>query len=435
MKTYRPWNFEQTWLLPPSVLDFVPPEAPAHFIRELVRESLDLSEIYGEYTEERGYPPYHPAMMTALILYAYTQGVFSSRKIARACVQRVDFMAVTGLQKPNFRTITKFRARHLAALSGLFVQVLALCRRAGLANLGHVAIDGTKLEANASKHKAMSYARMKQAEKELEAVVGGWFERAEQEDRQEDEAYGEDHSGDEMPDWVANKEKRLQKIREAKAALEAEAKQEAEQRKQIRAQGRKPKHNADGTPGDQSQRNFTDPDSKILKSADGYVQGYNGQLAVDAEHQIIVAHDLTNQQNDVEMLLPMLAKVKRNTGRQTKEVSADAGYCSESNLRELIRRRIRGYVATGRQQHADSSPRGRLGHTPGTATYEMRLRLSKAGFRSRYRLRKQVVEPVIGQIKAVLGFTRFLLRGIEKVRHEWGLVCMASNLRKLAAAS
>ena len=413
----------------------MPPDDPAHFIRELVRESLDLSQIYAEYTEERGYPPYHPAMMTALILYAYSQGVFSSRKIARACVQRVDFMAVTGLQRPNFRTVTKFRARHLAALSGLFVQVLTLCRKAGLAKLGHVAVDGTKIEANASKHKAMSYARMKQQEKELEGVVRGWFEQAEEEDRREDETYGEDQSGDEMPDWVANKEKRLQKIREAKEALEAEAKQELAEREKIKARGSKPKHNADGTPGDKSQRNFTDPDSKILKTADGYVQGYNGQLAVDAEHQIIVAHDLSNRQNDVEMLDPILALVKRNTGRQATEVSADAGYCSESNLRRLNRRHIRGYIATGRQSHGDTSPRGRLGQTPGTATYEMRLRIAKAGFRSRYRLRKHVVEPVIGQIKAALGFTRFLLRGLDQVRHEWGLVCMASNLRKLAAAS
>lgn len=435
MKTFRPWDFDQSWLLPPSVLDFVPPEHPAHFIRDLVRESLDLGEIYASYTEERGYPPYHPAMMTALVLYAYSQGVFSSRKIARACIQRVDFMAVTGLQKPNFRTVTKFRARHLVALSGLFVQVLTLCRKAGLASLGHVAVDGTKIEANASKHKAMSYARMKKAEKELEGVVRGWFERAEEEDRLEDEKYGEERSGDEMPDWVANKEKRLQKIREAKAALEAEAKQEASRREEIKARGRKPKHNADGTPGDTSQRNFTDPDSKILKAADGYVQGYNGQLAVDADHQIIVAHDLINRQNDVEMLDPMLALVKRNTGRQAKEVSADAGYCSESNLRKLNRRHVRGYIATGRQRHGDKSQRARLGHTPGTATYAMRLRIAKAGFRSRYRLRKHVVEPVIGQIKSALGFTRFLLRGLEKVRHEWALVCMASNLRKLAAAS
>jgi len=204
-------------------------------------------------------------MMTALILYAYSQGVFSSRKIARACVQRVDFMAVTGLQKPNFRTVTKFRARHLSALSGLFRQVLTLCHRAGLAKLGYVAIDGTKLAANASKHKAMSYARMKQEEKELEGVVRAWFERAEEEDRREDEEYGEDNSGDEMPVWVANKEKRLEKIREAEAALEAEAQLELKQRDEIKARGRKPKHNAHGTPGDKSQRNFTDSDSRILR--------------------------------------------------------------------------------------------------------------------------------------------------------------------------
>ena len=435
MKTFRPWDFEQSWLLPPSVLDFVPPEHPAHFVRDLVRESLDLSEIYAAYTEERGFPPYHPAMMTALILYAYSQGVFSSRKIARACTQRVDFMAVTGLQKPNFRTVNKFRARHLAALGNLFRQVLGLCRKAGLAKLGHVAVDGTKVKANASKHKAMSYARMKKAEQQDAQLIADWFAQAEKEDQLEDQMYGEDNSGDEMPDWVANREKRLQKIREAKAALEAEAKQEAEGRDRLKAKGRKPKHKADGTPGDKSQRNFTDPDSKILKTADGYIQGYNGQLAVDADHQIIVAHALTNEQNDVEMLDPMLALVKKNTGRQAKEVSADAGYCSESNLQKLNRRHIRGYVATGRQRHGTDSKRGRLGQKPGTATYEMRVRIAKGGFRSRYRLRKQVVEPVIGQIKSALGFTRFLLRGLEKVRHEWALVCMASNLRKLAAAS
>lgn len=435
MKTFRPWNLEQTWLLPPSVQDFVPPDHPAHFVRDLVRESLDLREIYASYSEERGFPPFHPAMMTALILHAYSQGVFSSRKMARACVQRVDFMAVTGMQKPNFRTINKFRARHLEALSGLFVQVLQLCREAGLASLGHVAIDGTKIEANASKHKAMSYARMKKAETELEDIVQGWMRRAEEEDEAEDELYGADRSGDEMPDWVANKEKRLRKIREAKEALEAEAKKEASEREELRARGKKPRHKADGTPGDKAQRNFTDPESKILKTNGGYIQGYNGQLAVDADHQVIVAHDLTNEQNDVEMLDPMLARVKRNTGRQAREASADAGYCSERNLKKLRQRHIRGYVATGRQRHGDNPSRSRLGKTPGTATFEMRVRLAKAGYRSRYRLRKQIVEPVIGQIKSALGFTRFLLRGLDKVRLEWGLVCLGSNLRKLAAAS
>lgn len=432
MKTFRPWELEQTWLLPPSVHDFVPAEHPAHFIRDLVRESLDLSAILDTYTEERGYPPYHPAMMTALILYAYSQGLFSSRKIARACIQRVDFMAVTGMQKPNFRTINKFRGRHLAALSGLFMQVLKLCREAGLVSLGHVAIDGTKVKANASKHKAMSYARMKKAEKELEDIVKSWFDRAAEEDEREDELYGKDRSGDEMPDWVANREKRLQKIKEAKAALEREAAEEAKERDERKAKGKKLRHKADGTPGDKAQRNFTDPESKILKTADGYIQGYNGQIAVDADHQIIVAHDLINEQNDVEMLDPMLAQVKRNTGRQAREVSADAGYCSEKNLKKLRRRHIRGYVATGRQNHG-AKKKGRLGQTPGTATYEMRLRIEKAGHRSRYRLRKYVVEPVIGQIKSAMGFDRFLLRGLEKVRHEWGLVCLASNLRKLAA--
>jgi transposase len=227
-KTFRPWDVSQTWLLPPSLLDFVPAEHPAHFVRELVRETLDLREIFAVYREEREFPPYHPAMMTALLLYAYSQGVFSSRKIAKACQERVDFMAVTGLQKPDFRTVSDFRKRHLAALSGLFVQVLRLCREAGLVKLGHVALDGTKMKANASKHKAMSYARMKELEPKLVSEVQQWLERAAKEDDDDDDEHGPDARGDELPDWVANKQKRLEKLREAKAALEAEAKAEVE---------------------------------------------------------------------------------------------------------------------------------------------------------------------------------------------------------------
>jgi transposase len=462
-KTFRPWVVNQTWLLPPSLLDFVPEDHPAHFVRELVRETLDLREIFAVYSEERGYPPYHPAMMTALLLYSYSQGVFSSRKIAKACQERVDFMAVTGLQKPDFRTVSDFRKRHLEALAGLFLQVLRLCREAGLVKLGHVALDGTKLKANASKHKAMSYARMKELEPKLAAEVQQWLERAAREDEDDDGEHGLDARGDELPDWVANKQKRLEKLREAKAALEAEGKAEVERksaqsRSDDKAEGDrtsadsssevKPRSNgvrserskqrrrphADGTPHDKAQRNFTDPDSRILFTGDGYLQGYNGQIAVDASSQVIVAQMLCNHQADAPLLVPMLNRIKQCNGRQAKELSADAGYCSEANLKALARRRIRGFVAVGRLRHGRNEQTGRWGTVVGTKIHQMRLRLARAGFRSRYRLRKQVVEPVFGQIKSVLGFARFLLRGLVNVSLEWAFICTTHNLRKLLAS-
>src|SRR6476660_4299932 len=197
-KTFREWNPEQSVMFPATVLDLVEKDDLVHFVRNLVLEQLDLSEIMGQYQEERGYPPMHPAMMTALLLYSYCQGIYSSRRIARACKQRVDYMALTGMQKPDFRTVNLFRQRHLEALGGLFQQVLRLCEKAGLVKLGHVALDGTRIRANGSKHKSMSYGRMKKAEKELTAEVKGWFEEAERMDRQEDELYGTDRQGDEL---------------------------------------------------------------------------------------------------------------------------------------------------------------------------------------------------------------------------------------------
>lgn len=434
-KTFRPWDVEQTWLLPPSIQELVPPTHPAHFVREMVRRELDLSRIMEEYDEERGYPPYHPAMMTALLLYGYTQGLFSSRKLARACEERVDFMAVVAMQKPDYRTIGKFRLRHLEALGGLFVQVLRVCQRAGLVRLGHVALDGTKVKANASKHKAMSYKRMREAEARLRDEVAGWLQSAEAEDTSEDIEYG-DRRGDEMPEWVANKLDRLAKIREAKAALEQDAREEAARRKRDDNPGIpcKPKHHIDGTPSEKSQRNFTDPESRILKTRDGYLQGYNAQAAVDGERQIIVATEVYAAQNDVTFLDEMLAQIRSNTGRQTRELSADYGYLSDANLVACRRRHIEAYIATGRLRHDDGQP-GPSRHWPGASRIAaMARKLRRAGRRSRYRLRKQLVEPVFGQIKAALGFAGFLLRSLHKVRHEWRLVATAHNLRKLIAA-
>jgi transposase len=333
-KTFRPWDVDQSWLLPPSAHELVPPGHLAHFVRDTVREALDLSALFAEYDEERGYPPYHPGMMVALLLYAYCRGVYSSRRIARACEERVDFMAVTGLQRPDFRTVAGFRRRHLEPLAGLFGQVLRLCRAAGLVRLGHVAIDGTKLRANASRHKAMSYGRMARAEAALAAEVSGWLERAEAADA-EDAKHGVDRRGDEMPDWVADKARRLARIRAAKAALEAEAAAPPAPDDEdgpgpssgMQRQGR-PLRAKDGGPPDRAQRNFTDPDSRIQPTRDGFIQGYNAQAAVDAESQVIVAQRLVAGPADYPGLVPLVDQVRDRCGRRPREVSADAGFCT-----------------------------------------------------------------------------------------------------------
>ena len=427
-KAYRSWDVDQTFLLPPSVQDFVPPEHPCHFVRDLVRDSLDLSAIHASYDDPRGAAAFHPAMMTALLLYAYTQGIYSSRRIAKACLERLDVQAVTACEKPDFRTISEFRKRHLTALAGLFVQVLKLCRKAGLVKLGHVALDGTKIKANASKHKAMSYARMEKAEADLAAEVAGWLKAAEAADKSDDASFG-DKSGDEMPDWIADKQRRLEKIREAKAALEAEAKAKAANKHDDDGPrpGPKRKHPL-GVPKPSAQRNFIDPDSRIMLGKDGFVQAYNAQAAVDATAQIIVAHQLTNTPADAASLIPLVKAIKHAFRRGPKEVSADAGYCSEANLAALRKRKISAYIAVGRAKHPARSPK----HN-GPLAKAMATKLKRGGRRSRYRLRKQLPEPVFGQIKHARGFRQFLLRGIDKVSEEWALICTAHNLTKLMA--
>lgn len=439
-KTYRPWNLDQAMLLPPSVHELVPVGHLAHFVRDTVRDSLDLSAILDQYTEERGYPPYHPVMMIALLLYAYCQGVYSSRRIAQACGQRVDFMAVTGRQQPDFRTIAAFRKRHLKALGALFGQVLGLCKRAGLVKLGHVALDGTKIHANASRHKAMSYGRMKQREPEIAQEVEQWFAQAEATDAAEDAQLGAERRGDELPEWVANKQKRLEMMREAMAALEAEAAQAQESEPEPEqppdaAQSEPAAEQPPPTPADKAQRNFTDPDSRIMKQGQGFEQAYNAQAAVDADSQVIVAAALTNSGNDKQQVVPMVEEIERMTGRKPRELSADSGYCSETNIEHLEGRRIRGYIATGRQKHGTASATGKGKSRSGSHTQAMARRLKRGGHRSRYRLRKQTVEPVFGQIKQARGFRQFLLRGLDNVSDEWQLICAAHNLLKLAKAT
>jgi transposase len=438
-KYYRRWKIDEAQLLPASVQDYVPKDHQSRFIVALVRESLDLSEIEASYNSNLGQPPFHPALMTALLLHAYASGLYSSRRIAKASTERADFMMIVAGDPPDFRTVSDFRKRHLAALAKLFVQVLKLCGAAGLVKLGHVALDGSKIKANASKHKAMSYARMKQREAELQAEVDRWLAAAEATDAQEDKLHGS-RRGDEMPEWIADKEKRLTKIRTAKAALEAEAKAAAEEEMRRRAEaeakrkaeGRKrngpPPAPPSAEPDGKAQRNFTDPESRILKSKDGFIQGYNAQVAVDGEAQIVVAHALTPSTSDQDQLTALIDGIETNLGARPKEASADAGYCSEANLAALADRGVAGYIATGRAKHAADDKRG----AGGPLTQAMRRKLKRAGWRSRYRLRKQIVEPVFGQIKQARGFRQFLLRGVEKVRAEWALICTAHNLTKLA---
>jgi transposase len=441
-KNFRPWKIDEAQLLPPSVQDYVPKDHLSRLIVALVREELDLSAIASSYRSALGQPPFDPRMMTALLLHGYASGLYSSRRIAKAAVERADFMMIVASDPADFRTISEFRRRHLEALGGLFVQVLKLAEKAGLVKLGHVALDGTKIKANASKHKAMSYERMKKREAELKAEVDRWLEAAEAADAEEDRLYG-NKRGDEMPDWVADKEKRLAKIGAAKAELEAEAKAAAAEETRRRAEteekriseGRKKNGKTPAPPSAEpdgkSQRNFTDPDSRILKTKDGYIQGYNAQAAVDATAQIIVAHTLTSSMSDHGQLVGLIDGIEANLAAKPKEASADSGYLSEANLQALTDRDISAYVATGRAKRPAEVKR----NIGGPLTQAMRDKLKRAGWRSRYRLRKQIVEPVFGQIKQARGFRQFLLRGIEKVQAEWAMICTAHNLTKLASAA
>ena len=441
-KHFRPWKIDEAQLLPPRVADYVPKTHLSRLIVALVRESLDLSAITASYTSGLGQPPFDPRLMTALLLNAYASGIYASRRIARAAVERADGMMIVAGDPPDFRTIAEFRKRHLQALAGLFVQVLKLAQKAGLVKLGHVALDGTKIKANASKHKAMSYQRMKEREAQLQAEGDRWLAAAEAADAEEDRLHG-NQRGDELPDWVADKQRRLAKIRAAQAALEAEAKAAAAEETRRRAEaeakrkaaGRKRNGKAPAPPRPEpdgkAQRNFTDPESRVLLSKDGYIQGYNAQAAVDGKAQIIVAHGLTPSMSDHGQLEGLIDGIEANLGCKPKEASADAGYLSEANLAALDCRGIAAYVATGRAKHPAALKR----KAGGPLTQAMRRKLKRAGRRSRYRLRKQIVEPVFGQIKQARGFRQFLLRGVEAVRAEWAIICTAHNLVKLARAA
>ena len=430
-KTFRPYEPDQDFLMPASMREWLPADHLAYFISDLV-DHLDLSVIMERYVgEERGYPPYHPSMMVKVLLYAYCIGVASSRKVEKRLCEDVSFRVLAANNTPDFRTISDFRKDHLKALAGLFLQVVKLCQKAGLVKLGHVSIDGTKMKANASKHKAMSYRRMKEEEARLEDEVAELMKKAEAVDEEEDRRYGKDKRGDELPKELAFRESRLKKIREAKEALEEEAKREAEA-----AASANKKYT--GVPDDKAQRNFTDPESHIMPAPGGkhFEQAYNAQAAVDSAHQVIVAAEVTEQPSDKEQAVPMMKQVKENTGELPREMSADAGYFSSDAVTHLSTEGIDVYMPPDKMRHAYKMPAAPRGRIPkGLSVVDrMRRKLRTKKGRKRYGLRKELPEPVFGQIKQARGFRQFLLRGKQKVQGEWRFICTGHNVLKLFGA-
>jgi len=460
-KQFRDCNLDQMLLLPASLHDWLPEGHLARFVAEVV-ETLDLSAIYAKYEEGdgRGLAAYDPRMMVRLLIYGYCRGVASSRRMERATYEDVAFRYLAADEHPDHDTIADFRKEHSAALSQLFVQVLRLCQQAGLVKLGHVALDGTKMKANASKHKAMSYERMGEAEKKLEAEGKALLEEAARVDAEEDGKYGKGKRGDELPAELQRRETRLAKIREAKAALEREAREQAEkERAQVEARlkeraqqeaergrrfGGRPPEAPDpekAKPEAKAQRNFTDPDSRIMKdgATKEFVQAYNAQAAVDSGAQVIVAASVTQDANDKKQLVPMLEQVKIVTGSKPQQATADSGYFSEANVTDARLVGIDLLVSPDRQKHGEQVPVATgppVGSPPGLSptpspAQAMRNKLRTPQGRAIYKMRKAVVEPVFGQIKEQRGFRRFLLRGLANVTAEWNLICATHNLLKL----
>lgn len=428
-KKYRPYYPDEELLLPPSLREWLPEDHLAYFVSDVV-DNLDLSvmdAVYG--TEKRGQPPYDPVMMTKVLVYGYCIGVFSSRRIERRLVEDIAFRVLAAENQPNFRTISDFRKIHLEALAGLFEQVLKIALEAGAMQVGRVALDGTKVKANASKHKAMSHDRMVEKEQQLKTEVRQLLEQAAAADAEEDSRHGKNRRGDELPAELARRETRLKKIREAKRALAARAREKAE------AEGSDPKQ---AKPKEKDQYNFTDPESRIMKGGEGFVQAYNAQAAVEPNFQLIVGQTVTQATNDKEQLLPMVAVIEQQSGQRPEEILADSGYCSEKNLEGLEsadqpEQKIIGYIATQRLKHdeyKEPCPRGPL-PKGATRVDRMRRKLKTKVGKAVYAARKAIVEPVFGQIKQARGFRQFLLRGIEKVRGEWSLVCLTHNLLKM----
>ena len=457
-QNFIPDTVNQTLLFPPSLHDWLPEGHLARFLLDVV-SALDLSAIYTSYEEKdgRGQAAYAPEMMVRLLLYGYARGVYSSRKIETRTLEDVAFRYLSGDQHPDHATIAEFRKRHLESLSGLFTQALLLCSEAGLVKLGHVSIDGTKIKANASKHKAMSYKHMNETEARLKQEIDALLAAAEKTDAEEDAQYGKDRHGDELPAELQRRESRLQKIGAAKAALEQEAKEKAaeqraeteqklaereeeERRTGKKKPGRKPEpcDPEQARPDDTAQRNFTDAESRIMPDGankGSFVQGYNAQIAVDSASQVIVAAEVTQDTNDKKQLIPMIAQITANLEQKPEKVSADTGYFSEANVTDESVKEVDLYVATGRDKHGDAVKTSSDPPPPGASPKEaMREKLRTEAGRNVYKMRKAIVEPVFGQIKEQRGFRRFSLRGKENVGREWKLVCAVSNLLKLFRA-
>lgn len=445
-KTFRPYNPDQVLLMPPSLDEWLPEGHLARFVSELVEGVLDLSAIRAAYVEERGYPPYDPRLMVKLLIYGYCTGQRSSRGIEKRCHDDVAFRYLAAGAAPDYRSIARFRRRHLEALAGLFLQALRLCQKAGMVRLGRVALDGTKLRANASRHKAMSYKRMVEREKQLVEEIERMLTEAERQDAAEDERFGPDGRDDDLPEEMTRRLDRLEKIREAKRALEEEARQAAAERaaEQAEAQGldeeaKQAKVEAavsKALPRARAQRNFTDPDARIMKMSDGaFHECYNGQVVVDDAFQVILAADAGQCAADSPSLLPMLEQHRANCGRLPGQLLADAGYCAEESLKRLAEMDVEALIATGRWPHGQPPPPAPRGRIPANATAKERMARktrTKKG-RADYARRKAIVEPVFGQMTILQGARHLLLRGVAAARAEWRLLCACHNLRKLFA--
>jgi transposase len=460
-KTFRDWQPQQYAQRPIAPTDVLPENDLVFFLLDAVPR-MNLSPIYRYYEREtRGAPPFDVAMMCTLIFYAYSVGVFSSRKIAAACERNLAFLAIVGDYRPDFRTISEFRHIHLDPLADLFVEVLRIAGKAGMVKLGNLAIDGSKFRANASRHKAMSYGYMKKEVARLRQEMADLLQQAEQVDAEQDAAMGS-RRGDELPDELKRREARLAVIEEAMRRLEEEAKADAEAQRREReqaeaeraAQGKPPRGRPakpiSDEPEDRAQTNFTDPESKIMKTANkGFDYCYNPQTVVDEEHQIILTAEVTPAANDKQQAVPMAEKTLENLNaagidlpREESQPDAaakkiplcgDNGYFSEEAVGGLEGKGFDPYLATGRQKHHAASPTEAAGPPPAEATVkeQMAHKLRTPEGRKRYAKRKQIVEPVFGQIKHGRGFRQFLLRGLKKVSGEWKLLCLTHNLLKI----
>ena len=432
---FEPYEPDQGLLFPPSLDDWLPEGHLARFISDTVDE-LDLRpflEKFDKREDGRGQLAFHPRMMLKVLLYAYCEGIFSSRKIARGIENLVPLRYLAAGCEPSHRTIARFRLENLEHFQRLFVEVVRIATRAGLVKMGTIAIDGTKMKANASRHKAMSYGRMKAEEKRLREEIRRITELARGIDEQEDAEFGPDFRGDELPEELRRRKDRLEAIRAAKKALEEEqaaADAAAGRGKRREKSGRGPKlKRPNGVPDDKKQVNFTDPESRIIGDPKkGFVQGYNAQIAVDGTERIIVAAGITQCAADNGQLVPMTKAARTNTRKKARRVLADSGYKSEENFERLERMGIDAHVALGRGESE-----GILNSGAGPATRRMHRKRRTKRSRMLYKKRKGIVEPVFGWIKSAMGFRDFSMRGLAKATGEWNLVCLAMNLKQLAS--